>query len=171
MPPSSTQEPGAPRRKEAGVNKAELVQAVADRAGSSPAEARRHVDALLEEIVTGVADGERISLVGFGTFDSAARAARTARNPRTGATIDVPAAVVPRFRMGAGFKARVADGDGAARSATVATAPRAKAARPAKSAAVKDSKDSKKDSKKDAKKSGKKDGKKSGKAKKSGKKK
>ncbi|MBD8078365.1 HU family DNA-binding protein [Cellulosimicrobium arenosum] len=90
------------------MNKAELVQAVAARAGSSPAEARRHVDAVFEEIVTGVADGERVSILGFGTFDSATRASRTARNPQTGAAIDVPAATVPRFRIGAGFKSRVA---------------------------------------------------------------
>jgi DNA-binding protein HU-beta len=97
---------------EVRMNKAELVHAVAERAGSSPAEARRHVDAVLESIVEGVSAGERVSLVGFGTFDSTSRAARTARNPRTGATVEVPAAVVPRFRIGTAFKAKVADADG-----------------------------------------------------------
>ncbi|MFV2144173.1 HU family DNA-binding protein [Isoptericola sp. G70] len=95
------------------MNKAELVAAVARRTDSSPADARRHVDAVIESIIEGVSAGERVSLIGFGTFDSTARAARTARNPRTGATVDVPAAVVPRFRVGAGFKAKVAGADGA----------------------------------------------------------
>ena len=146
------------------MNKAELVQAVADRTGSSPTEARRHVDAVLEEIVAGVADGERVSLIGFGTFDSAARAARTARNPRTGATVDVPAATVPRFRVGASFKTRVANG---ANGAAVAAAPAdpVPAATSGKKSDTKaepkpGKKSDKKSDKKDAKKSGGKDGKK-----------
>lgn len=119
------------------MNKAELVAAVAERADSSPAEARKHVDAVLASIVDGVSAGERVSLIGFGTFDSTTRAARTARNPRTGAAIDVPAAVVPRFRTGAGFKAKVAGGTEPAR--TAAAPARGKAAT-ASSAAEKPSK-------------------------------
>ncbi|WP_407320216.1 HU family DNA-binding protein [Isoptericola halotolerans] len=106
------------------MNKAELVAAVAERADSSPTEARKHVDAVLESIVDGVAGGERVSLVGFGTFDSTSRAARTARNPRTGASVEVPAAVVPRFRIGTAFKAKVAAADGPTAARTPGTARR-----------------------------------------------
>jgi DNA-binding protein HU-beta len=92
------------------MNKTQLAAAVAERTGSSPADARKQVDAVLDSIAGAVASGERVSLLGFGTFSSATRSARTARNPRTGATIAVPAAVVPRFRVGAAFKARVGEG-------------------------------------------------------------
>ncbi|WP_418275635.1 HU family DNA-binding protein [Isoptericola jiangsuensis] len=101
---------GKAPRKVAGMNKTQLAAAVAERTGASPADARRQVDAVLDSISTAVASGERVTLLGFGTFEGAARAARTARNPRTGSTIDVPAAVVPRFRVGAAFKARVGEG-------------------------------------------------------------
>lgn len=154
------------------MNKAELVHAVAERAGSSPAEARRHVDAVLASIVDGVSSGERVSLTGFGTFDSTARPARTARNPRTGAAIDVPAAVVPRFRVGASFKTTVAGADGAkpARQAAAASSARttkkgaAGAAEPAAPTKDASKDDKKKSSKKD--KSAKKDSKKKSKDKK-----
>jgi DNA-binding protein HU-beta len=92
------------------MNKTQLAAAVAERTGASPTEARRSVDAVLDSISTAVASGDRVALLGFGTFSSAERPARTARNPRTGATIAVPAAVVPRFRVGAAFKARVGEG-------------------------------------------------------------
>ncbi|WP_165799920.1 MULTISPECIES: HU family DNA-binding protein [Isoptericola] len=138
---------------EVRMNKAELVHAVAERAGSSPAEARRHVDAVLASIVDGVSAGERVSLVGFGTFDSTSRPARTARNPRTGATVDVPAAVVPRFRIGAGFKAKVADAEGptAARATATARKPVPAAGTAASAGGSKGStSDAKKKAKKDA---------------------
>jgi len=98
------------------VNKAQLVEEVARRTGSSPAEARKNVDAVLDAIVTGVVEGDRVALLGFGTFEGTSRPARTARNPRTGDAIDVPAATVPRFRVGTAFKTRVAGGNGAASS-------------------------------------------------------
>lgn len=120
------------------MNKAELVHAVAERAGSSPAEARRHVDAVLASIVDGVSAGERVSLVGFGTFSGVARPARAARNPRTGATVDVPAAVVPRFRVGAGFKARVSDAEPTAASRPATVEKPAAAEKPSKKKKKKD---------------------------------
>jgi DNA-binding protein HU-beta len=134
------------------MNKTQLATAVAERTGAGPAEARKQVDAVLDSIATAVAAGERVSLLGFGTFDSATRAARTARNPRTGAAIAVPAAVVPRFRVGAGFKARVADGstipvvtgtadaDPGPRQGAKPSAKKAKAATPAAAEALKPSK-------------------------------
>jgi DNA-binding protein HU-beta len=144
------------------MNKAELVAAVAQRADSSPTEARKHVDAVLEEIVAGVSAGERVALTGFGTFDSTTRAARTARNPRTGASIDVPAAVVPRFRTGARFKATVAGSDGVKPARTAAAAssrPADKASATTDEQAPKKKSDDKKKSskKKDSKKKSKKD--------------
>ncbi|MDO8145757.1 MULTISPECIES: HU family DNA-binding protein [unclassified Isoptericola] len=93
------------------MNKSELAAAVAERTESTPTQARRQVDAVLDSIMESVSAGERVSLLGFGTFTGAERPARTARNPRTGDTVEVPAAVVPRFRAGSGFKARVSGGD------------------------------------------------------------
>ncbi|WP_179950995.1 HU family DNA-binding protein [Xylanimonas oleitrophica] len=93
------------------MNKSELVESVAAKTGVSTAEARRHVEAVLHTIVASVAAGERVALTGFGSFESATRPGRTARNPRTGAAVDVPAGTVPRFRAGAAFRASVAAGD------------------------------------------------------------
>ncbi|MFI0449254.1 HU family DNA-binding protein [Actinomadura sp. 6N118] len=92
------------------MNKSELIEAVAARAGSDPAAARRHVDAIFETIMENVAAGERVLVTGFGTFDSLDRPARQARNPRTGLPVEVAAAQVPRFRIGQTFKNRVANG-------------------------------------------------------------
>lgn len=159
------------------MNKTQLAAAVAERTGATPTEARRQVDAVLGSIVDGVAAGERVSLIGFGTFSSAARPARTARNPQTGAVVEVPAAVVPRFRVGAGFKARVTDAapSPATQTQVATSAPASKPDKPAKSAkAPEKKKDSKKKSaenkpdkkpKKSDKKSGKKAAKKKGKKK------
>lgn len=93
------------------MNKSELVETVAARTGSSPAEARRHVEATLHAITEAVAVGDRVSLLGFGTFEGADRPARTARNPRTGGAVDVPAARVARFRAGAAFRDAVTAGE------------------------------------------------------------
>jgi len=103
------------------VNRTELIEAVAARAGSDQATARRHVDAVFEEIMERVAAGERVLVTGFGTFDRMSRPARTVRNPRTGRPIDVPATEAPRFRVGQTFRDRVA---GASPAAAV-PAPRA----------------------------------------------
>ncbi|MWA01766.1 DNA-binding protein [Actinomadura sp. LD22] len=94
---------------EAGrMNRSELVKAVADRAGGDEAVARRHVDALFEAVMEAVSAGERVVVTGFGAFDRSARPARSARNPRTGAPVEVPAALVPTFRFGQTFRNRVA---------------------------------------------------------------
>jgi DNA-binding protein HU-beta len=92
------------------MNRTELIEAVAARAGSDPAVARRHVDAVFETIMDRVADGERVLVTGFGTFDRLSRPARTARNPRTGQPVAVAATEAPRFRVGQTFKDRVAGG-------------------------------------------------------------
>ncbi|MFG2013408.1 HU family DNA-binding protein [Actinomadura geliboluensis] len=90
------------------MNRSELVKMVAERAGSDEAAARRHVDAVFDTVMERVSAGERVTVTGFGTFDSFARPARSARNPRTGLPVEVPAAQVPRFRSGQTFRTRVA---------------------------------------------------------------
>src|SRR3712207_1850010 len=78
-----------------------------ERLGGDRAAAVAAVTGVLEEIEAGVARGERVTLNGFGTFDRRARAARTARNPRTGAAVQVEASVVPVFRAATGFRSLV----------------------------------------------------------------
>ncbi len=86
------------------MNKGELTEAVAARAGLSRAEATKAVDAVLDSITRTLSKGGSVSLVGFGTFSVNARAARAGRNPRTGETIHIPASNVPRFKAGKGLK-------------------------------------------------------------------
>lgn len=101
------------------MNRSELVKAVAERAGSDESAARRHVDAVFDTVMDRVSAGERVIVTGFGTFDSFARPARSARNPRTGLPVEVPAAQVPRFRTGQTFRNRVAGEAAAAPAAAV----------------------------------------------------
>lgn len=90
----------------AGMNKTQLVDAVSARVGDRRAAAAA-VDGVLDTIVATVATGESVTIIGFGVFEGRARAARTARNPRTGAAVAVPATTVPAFRPGAGFRTAV----------------------------------------------------------------
>src|SRR4051794_5933370 len=99
--PSPTSCPGLEERP---VNKSELVSRLTDRLGGDRALATTAVNGVLVEIEGSVARGERVSLIGFGTFDRRERAARTGRNPQTGAAIQLGASVAPVFRPGAGFR-------------------------------------------------------------------
>jgi len=90
------------------MNKRELVDAIAERLSGSKKEAAEAVDAILDTIQTTVAKGEKVAITGFGSFEKAERPARTARNPATGKTIEVPATSVPKFKAGADFKNLVA---------------------------------------------------------------
>jgi DNA-binding protein HU-beta len=90
------------------VNKAQLIESLADRLGGRRAAAEA-VEAVLESIQRAVAKGEKVALTGFGSFERIERAARTARNPATGATVKVKKTSVPKFRAGTGFKTVVAD--------------------------------------------------------------
>ena len=92
------------------VSKSQLARRIAER-GASPAQAAHAVDAVLGEITSALSAGERVTLVGFGTFEPVARPARTGRNPRTGEPVEVPAATVLRFRAGASLRSAV-DGGG-----------------------------------------------------------
>jgi DNA-binding protein HU-beta len=90
-----------PRRKD--VNKAQLIDALADRLGGRKA-ANDAVDAVLDTIQRAVAKGERVAITGFGVFEKNDRPARTARNPATGEKVKVKKTSVPKFKPGQGFK-------------------------------------------------------------------
>jgi DNA-binding protein HU-beta len=86
------------------VNKAELVNAVAEKSGQ-PAAAVGSVIAAFEEVITSaVASGDKVQMPGFLSFERAERAARTGRNPATGAEIQIAAATVPKVKVGKSFK-------------------------------------------------------------------
>ncbi|RHA44025.1 HU family DNA-binding protein [Cellulomonas rhizosphaerae] len=92
--------------------KSQIVDRIVARGWSRQA-AGSAVDAVLEEISAALAAGERVTLTGFGTFEAAPRAARNARNPRTGALVEVSATTVARFHPGVALRARVAGGSAA----------------------------------------------------------
>lgn len=85
------------------MNKAELIDVLADRLGSRRAGADA-LDAVSEEIMRAVSNGDKVSITGFGVFERRERGARTARNPRTGESVKVKKTKVPAFRAGQGFK-------------------------------------------------------------------
>ena len=86
------------------MNKSELIDSIADSADISKAAAGRALDAAVEAVKKAMNKGDMVTLVGFGTFYVGKRAARTGRNPRTGAAIKIKAAKVPKFRAGKGLK-------------------------------------------------------------------
>lgn len=86
------------------MNKQDLVDAVAAKAGTSKALAAQTLDALLGTITAAVKKGDTVQLIGFGSFSTGARAARVGRNPATGAEIQIPAAKTVRFTAGKAFK-------------------------------------------------------------------
>jgi DNA-binding protein HU-beta len=88
-------------------NKAQFIEALAQRLDGDKKRAAAALDAVIDSIYTSVAKGERVALTGFGVFEKRDRAARTARNPATGATVKVKKTSVPAFRAGSEFKAIV----------------------------------------------------------------
>lgn len=86
------------------MTKAELVAAMADKTGMSRDGAKKALDAFTDCVVGALKKGEDVRLVGFGTFLPVKRAAGTARNPRTGQTVQRPASKTARFRVGEGLK-------------------------------------------------------------------
>ncbi len=86
------------------MNKAELIDAVADSADISKAAAGRAVDGAIDAITKALRKDETVTLVGFGTFSVRARKARTGRNPRTGEEIKISASKVPGFKAGKALK-------------------------------------------------------------------
>jgi len=86
------------------VNKSELIEHIAKQADISKAAATRALEAMIGGVKSTLKRGGSVSLVGFGTFTVTKRAARSGRNPRTGAAIKIKAAKVPKFRPGKGLK-------------------------------------------------------------------
>ncbi len=89
------------------MNKTELIEQIAAASNLTKADAGRALNATVDAIVAAVAGGNVVSLIGFGSFKTTQRAARTGKNPRTGEAIKIAAATLPRFSAGAGFKAAV----------------------------------------------------------------
>ncbi|GAB4124533.1 MAG: HU family DNA-binding protein [Sideroxydans sp.] len=92
------------------MNRKELIDALASKTGSSKADADRNIGALIEIITAALKKGDNVALVGFGTFEVRKRAARTGRNPATGAELKIKASKVPAFKAGATLKAAVNGG-------------------------------------------------------------
>ena len=86
------------------MTKTELVSVVADKTGLTKVDADRAVKALLDAVTDCLKSGDKLSIVGFGTFSVSKRAARTGKNPRSGAKIEIPAAITPRFKAGKALK-------------------------------------------------------------------
>jgi len=122
------------------VNKAELIDAVAAKTAVDKKSTGAVVEAMVDAVLRAVASGERVAITGFGVFEKRARAARTARNPRTGVAIRLKKTSVPAFRPGQGFKdvvsgaKRLTNTTTAKRSASASNAAPAKKAAPAKRA-------------------------------------
>jgi len=89
------------------MKKTELIAAVAEKAGISKKDAEAAVTATFDTIVDAIAAGDKIQIVGFGTFERRERNARTGVDPRTNAKIEIPASKVPAFKAGKAFKEAV----------------------------------------------------------------
>lgn len=86
------------------MNKTELVEAVAEKMNTTKKEAEAAVSAFTETVKEALAEGKKVQLVGFGSFEVRERSARKGRNPQTGEEMDIPATKVPAFKPGKGFK-------------------------------------------------------------------
>jgi len=86
------------------MNKADLIDAVAEAADLSKAQAGRAVEALVDAVTGALKKGDQVSIVGFGSFLVRQREARKGRNPKTGETIDIPASKAPAFKAGKALK-------------------------------------------------------------------
>ena len=82
------------------MNKAELIDAMASEGGLSKADAKKALDAFIKTTTNALASGDRVALVGFGSFSVATRAARTGRNPQTGQELKIAAKKVVKFKAG-----------------------------------------------------------------------
>ncbi|HZK46368.1 MAG TPA: HU family DNA-binding protein [Atopostipes sp.] len=86
------------------ANKADLIDGVASKSGLTKKDATAAVEALFEVVTETLASGERVQVIGFGSFEVRDRAARKGRNPQTGEEIEIPATKVPAFKAGKGLK-------------------------------------------------------------------
>jgi DNA-binding protein HU-beta len=120
--------------KEAPLNRKELVDAIQKHTLVSRTDVDKVLGSLIQHTQVAVKKGDRVSLVGFGTFERQDRKARTARNPRSGAPVKVKATKVPRFRAGQGFKDVVAGKATAPKLSPVKSTAKASTARAASTA-------------------------------------
>src|SRR5271166_2040808 len=133
-----------PLASEGWMNKAELIDVLTDKLGSDRRQATAAVENVVDTIVRAVHKGDSVTITGFGVFEQRRRAARVARNPRTGETVKVKPTSVPVFRPGAQFKAVVsgaqrlpAEGPAVRRGVVAGAAKKAATKAPAKKAATK----------------------------------
>lgn len=89
------------------MNKSELVAAVAEKSGLTKKDTEKAISSVIDVVVASVAKGERVQIVGFGTFERRQRSARKGRDPRTKKEISIPASKVPAFKAGNAFKEAV----------------------------------------------------------------
>lgn len=89
------------------MNKSELIDAVAEAASLTKADAEKAINAVVDVVTAAVARGDKVTIPGFGAFSVSERSARTGRNPQTGASMEIAAARVPKFSAGSGFKTAV----------------------------------------------------------------
>ena len=89
------------------MNKAELIDAMASNAEISKADAKKALDGFIAATTNALTDGDRVSLVGFGSFSISERSARTGRNPQTGKEISIPAKKVVKFKPGSELNGKV----------------------------------------------------------------
>ena len=89
------------------MNKTELVKAIAEQANISQAQAKAALEATINAVSEALANGDKVALVGFGTFSVAEKAARTGFNPRTKEAIDIPARKAVKFKAGAELAAKI----------------------------------------------------------------
>jgi DNA-binding protein HU-beta len=93
------------------MNKSELIDAIASKTDVTKKDADGILSALIDTIIDSVSSGDKVTLVGFGTFEARQRQAREGRNPSTGQPIQIPATTVPAFSAGKAFKEKVAPGN------------------------------------------------------------
>ncbi|MDY3305062.1 MAG: HU family DNA-binding protein [Clostridia bacterium] len=86
------------------MNKSELISKIAEKAELSKKDADKALTAFIETITDALVKGDKVALVGFGSFETKKRAARTGKNPQTGAVIEIPASTVPAFKAGKALK-------------------------------------------------------------------
>ena len=98
---------GVYKKREKIMNKAELIELIANKTNTSKRQSEECIDLLVNAITKSVAKGEKVTLVGFGTFERRDRRARKGRDPRSGVAIDIPAKKVPAFSAGKQFKQAV----------------------------------------------------------------
>ncbi len=90
------------------MNKIELVAAVAEKSGMTKKDAEKAIAAVVETLTEALAKGDKVTLVGFGSFETKTREARIGRNPKTKEAIEIPATTVPTFKAGTALKNAVA---------------------------------------------------------------